>query len=39
MKRLNFLLSIAFLMLLAPVFGQTIDFKKRYVIDNIRGIA
>ena len=26
-------------MLLAPVFGQTIDFTKRYVIDNIRGIA
>ena len=26
-------------MLLVPVFGQTIDFTKRYVIDNIRGIA
>ena len=26
-------------MLLVPVFGQTIDFTKRYTIDNIRGIA
>ena len=39
MKRITLLLSIVFLMLLAPVFGQTIDFTKRYTIDNIRGIA
>ena len=39
MKRITLLLSILFAMLLVPVFGQTIDFSKRYVIDNIRGIA
>ncbi len=39
MKRLTLLFSIFFLMLLVPVFGQTIDFTKRYVIDNIYGIA
>ncbi|MBR4912295.1 MAG: DPP IV N-terminal domain-containing protein [Bacteroidales bacterium] len=39
MKRITLLLSILSLMLLVPVFGQTIDFTKRYVIDNIRGIA
>ena len=39
MKRITLLMSILFAMLLVPVFGQTIDFSKRYVIDNIRGIA
>ena len=39
MKKITLLLSILSLMLLVPVFGQTIDFTKRYVIDNIRGIA
>ena len=35
MKRITLLLSILFAVLLVPVFGQTIDFSKRYVIDNI----
>ena len=39
MKRINLLLCILCLMLMAPLFGQTIDYSKRYVIDNIRGIA
>ena len=39
MKKITLLFGILFLMLLVPVFGQTIDFKKRYSIDNIYGIA
>ena len=39
MKKTTLLFGILCLMLLAPVFGQTIDFTKRYTIDNIRGIA
>ena len=34
MKKLTLLLSIFCMMLMVPLFGQTIDFSKRYVIDN-----
>ena len=39
MKKLTLLLSIFCVMFLVPVFGQTIDLSKRYVIENIYGIA
>ena len=39
MKKTTLLFGILCLMLLAPVFGQTIDFTKRYTIDNIYGVA
>ncbi len=39
MKKIFLFLAVLGLSLAAPLFGQTIDFKKRYVIDNIYGIS